>query len=77
MKHKSFPFKWKKSEVCALLAVGEEINKDMLRLGHIGSDKMQKMQTMNMVNDLPKFEVTKGICDSCEIGKQARRSSSR
>ncbi|KAL1198058.1 Retrovirus-related Pol polyprotein from transposon TNT 1-94 [Cardamine amara subsp. amara] len=56
MKHKSFPFKWRKSEVSALLAAGEEVNKDKLwhrRLGHVGLDKLQKMQDAYPSNLFP------------------------
>lgn len=40
-------------------------------------DKMETMQKLNIVEDLPKFEVIKGVCESCEMGKQSRRSFPR
>lgn len=38
---------------------------------------METMQKLKIVEDLPKFEIIKGVCESCEMGKQSRRSFPR
>ncbi|KAG7599301.1 Integrase catalytic core [Arabidopsis suecica] len=52
----------------------EQTNLWHKRFGHVNYDKMEKMQTLKSVEDLPKFEVIKGVCAACEMGKQPRRS---
>ncbi|KAG7640275.1 Zinc finger CCHC-type superfamily [Arabidopsis suecica] len=77
MKDRSFPIIWKKSREEAYMAFEEKEEQTDLwhkRFGHVNYDKIETMQTLKIVEKLPKFEVIKGICAACEMGKQSRRS---
>ncbi|CAA7049764.1 unnamed protein product [Microthlaspi erraticum] len=44
------------------------------RLGHVRNGRLQQMQDKYLVKGLPKFQVTKEVCEACNLGKQSRKS---
>ncbi len=48
------------------------------RVGHVNLQRLKLMEKQNLVGGLPKFgieEVMLEVCESCQLGKQARHAS--
>ncbi|KAD1131218.1 hypothetical protein E3N88_43246 [Mikania micrantha] len=75
--NKMFPIHFQENMLSLNMAVSENSKLWHSRFGHVNYDSLTHMGKENIVKDLPVIRNIDSVCDSCVLGKHARKSFSK
>ncbi|KAL4387188.1 hypothetical protein GQ457_09G029600 [Hibiscus cannabinus] len=74
MIERSFPIKWKQTEVQAFTSIADQSSLWHRRLGHFNYSSLKYMSSKGLVKDMPVVCENTTVCEVCQKGKQTKLS---
>ncbi|KAL4388598.1 hypothetical protein GQ457_09G027370 [Hibiscus cannabinus] len=71
---RSFPIKWKQTEVQAFTSIADKYSLWHRRLGHFNFSSLKYMSSKGLVKDMPVVCENTTVCEVCQKGKQTKLS---